>query len=198
MDYTTPAATAPRTRRRPSRFVGDAAAVLLSAMGLGVLGGITWGRLRPKQSVTFGGDGTLTVAGDALDAGFAALLWFVGVSLLLGLAVGAFAHRRFPTSRGLAMELWVGVSALAMAAVQLVAGNQIAVWRQPSLDDVDPGATIDVLPAFDVPVTLLVAPFAAMLAYWCMLFLAPGEAEGEPVAGSGDGAREPAPGEPGD
>ena len=121
---------------------------------------------------------------DGLDATFAALLWFTGIALVLGLVLGSFAHRRFPTARGLAMEAWTGVAALAMAAVQLVSGNLIAGVRQPDLDAVAPGTAVDVLPAFDVPVALLVAPFAAMLAYWCLIFLAPGAEPGDvPDAG---------------
>lgn len=173
MDPKTPAVAVPHTRR-PPRFVGDASAVLLAALAGGVLGGVTWAMVRPMQQVTFLEDGRLAVGQDGLDATFSALLWFTGIALVLGLALGTFAHRRFPTARGLAMEAWSGVAALAMAAVQLVTGNMIAGVRQPDLDAVAPGTAIDVLPAFDVPVALLVAPFAAMLAYWCLIFLAPG------------------------
>ncbi|MFC3849654.1 hypothetical protein ACFORJ_05695 [Corynebacterium hansenii] len=193
MDSNSPAAAVPHTRR-PPRFIGDASAVLLAGLAGGVLGGITWAMARPMQKVTFLDDGRLVVAQDGVDATFSALLWFVGIALVLGLALGSFAHRRFPTARGLAMEAWSGVAALAMSAVQLVAGNMIAGVRQPDLDGVAPGTSLDVLPAFDVPVALLVAPFAAMLAYWCLLFLAPGA---EPSDGP---AEQPEPGgtEPGE
>ena len=163
--------------RRPSRFVGDGAAVLLVALACGLIGGIEWGILRPTQPVTFLEGGRLSVGQDGLDATFSALLWFTAIALIAGLALGSLAHNRFPLRRGLGMEAWVGVTAVAMAAVQLVVGNLLAGWRQPALDGVAPGTSVDVLPAFDVPVALLVAPFAAMLAYWCLLFLAPGEDE---------------------
>ncbi|QGS33637.1 hypothetical protein FOB82_00455 [Corynebacterium xerosis] len=183
MNAKTPAASVPHTRR-PPRFIGDAAAVLLAALAGGVLGGVTWAMARPTQRVTFLEGGRLAVGQDGLDATFAALLWFTGIALVLGLVLGSFAHRRFPTARGLAMEAWTGVAALAMAAVQLVSGNLIAGVRQPDLDVVAPGTAVDVLPAFDVPVALLVAPFAAMLAYWCLIFLAPGAEPGDvPDAG---------------
>lgn len=197
MDANTPA-PAPATpvphTRRPPRFIGDAAAVLLAGLAGGVLGGVTWAMVRPMQTVTFLDDGRLVVAGDGLDATFSALLWFTGIALVLGLVLGTLAHRRFPTARGLAMEAWAGVSALAMAAVQLVTGNMIAGFRQPDLDAVTPGSSVDVLPAFDVPVALLVAPFAAMLAYWCLIFLAPGEEPGDGPDGGRGGAPHVAPG----
>ena len=183
MDPQTPAAAVPHTRR-PPRFIGDASAVLLAALVGGVLGGVTWAMARPMQTVTFLEGGRLAVGQDGLDATFSALLWFTGIALVLGLVLGTIAHKRFPTARGLAMEAWAGVSALAMAAVQLASGNLIAGVRQPDLEAVAPGSSVDVLPAFDVPVALLVAPFAAMLAYWCLIFLAPG-AEAEPGPGRG-------------
>ncbi|MFD5867626.1 hypothetical protein ACFWGD_03290 [Corynebacterium sp. NPDC060344] len=188
MDPTTPAMAVPHTRR-PPRFVGDASAVLLTALAGGVLGGITWAMVRPAQQVTFLEGGRLAVGREGLDATFSALLWFTGIALVLGLALGSFAHKRYPVARGIAMEAWAGVAALAMAGVQLVVGNMIAGVRQPDLDAVEPGTAIDVLPAFDVPVALLVAPFAAMLAYWCLLFLAPGAEPGdEPGTESGAGS----------
>lgn len=164
-------------RRNPAlrRFTGDAAAVLLMALIGGVIGGSAWGMARPTQSVTILEGGRLAVGQSGLDATVAALMWFTGIALLTGLILGAVAHRRFRASRGLAMEAWVGVSALVMSAVQMASGNLVAGWRQPDLSALSPGVALEVLPAFGTPVAALVAPFAAMLAYWCLLFLAPGE-----------------------
>lgn len=186
MEPQTPAQAA-RPTRRPPRFIGDASAVLFSALVGGALGGVVWALVRPMQTVTFLEGGRLAVRQDGLDAAFSALLWFTGIALVLGLILGSVAHKRFPTARGLAMEAWVGVAALAMAAVQWASGNLIARMRQPDLDAVVPGSSVDVLPAFDSPVALLVAPFAAMLAYWCLFFLAPGPEEDLRPGPGGDG-----------
>lgn len=186
MEPQTPAQAA-RPTRRPPRFIGDASAVLFAALVGGALGGVVWALVRPTQTVTFLEGGRLAVRQDGLDAAFSALLWFTGIALVLGLILGSLAHKRFPTARGLAMEAWVGVAALAMAAVQWASGNLIARMRQPDLDAVVPGSSVDVLPAFDSPVALLVAPFAAMLAYWCLIFLAPGPEEDLRPGPGGDG-----------
>lgn len=181
-----------RTPDTRTRTIGDAAGVLLLAMGLGALGGVAWGLLRPAQKVTFMDGGRLGVAHSGLDATFTALLWFTGLALVAGLALGVLAYRRFPRSRGLGMEAWAGVAALAAAALMMVAGNSVAALRQPDYSGANIGDSFDVVPAFGTPVAMLAAPFAAMLAYWCLMFIlgdrAPDGADALPVGGGGDGS----------
>lgn len=185
-EQTPTAPTATPTKR--ARFIGDAAGVLLLAMGLGALGGVAWGLVRPAQKVTFMDGGRLGVAQSGLDATFTALLWFTGLALVAGLALGVIAYRRFPRSRGLGMEAWAGVAALASAALMMVAGNTVASFRQPDYSRANIGDSFDVIPAFGTPVAMLAAPFAAMLAYWCLMFVlgerAPDGAVAVPVGGT--------------
>lgn len=175
MSQQTPAATADdRPAAAPPRvpaFVGAAAEVLLAALVLGAGAGIVWGFLRPSQEVTFLEAGRLGVMHPGLDATFTALLWFTLVALVSGLVLGVLAYRRHQAYRGLAMEAWAGVAAMAMAGLQLATGNFVGAARQPDYSGAEVGQTFDIVPAFNTPVAILVAPFAAMLVYWSLLLV---------------------------
>lgn len=147
-------------------LIAISAGTVLVAIVLGAIIGVIWGVVRPGQNVQFIAPDQFGIIADSLDAPFMALVWFSGLTLVLGVAVAIIAFIRGRNYRTVAIQLWVAVAALIGAMVAFLVGQVVAGFRQPDFSNLENGATLTVIPAFNSHVALLVAPLSAMIAYW--------------------------------
>lgn len=160
----------PRKRVKRSLITPRTNAVM-AAIVAGVISGVIWGFARPGQNVQFIAPDQFGVAADSANASFMALVWYTGLAIVLGLITALISYKAASHVRSIAMQLWVGGAALIGAALIFVVGQVVAGFRQPDLTNLQDGATLSVIPAFDTYIALLVAPLIAMITYWVGLFV---------------------------
>ncbi|MBC3185261.1 hypothetical protein H7347_01495 [Corynebacterium sp. zg-331] len=156
--------------------------------------GVLWGLSYPRYR------GTLVEGGAvAVDTGhnqeFHSWLWLVLGAGLLASVLSIAVFVRSERSRGVAMQVWLGLLAGGGTAYAHAAGLSLARWRVPVPDPatLHPGDEVDVLATVGLgtPISFLFPAFAAMLAYWSCMVVAPRSAPGAPGGPRADAAGKP-------
>lgn len=173
-------------KQRTPRFsptIGAFAGVVLAALLLFAGAGVLWGVLRPGYTATVVENATRVQLGYETNVEFAAYGWFVLASVIISTIVATVAYVRAPRARGIAMLLWVGLWCFIGAQVFIYLGELAAnfvhgVGDTSSLSDND---TVLYVPAFSPGIVAhAVAPFWAVLLYWCCIVIGTGPHDPEP------------------
>ena len=149
------------------RAIGFGAGLLaLALLGFSAVGAV-WGLWRPTLEGHRMEDGGYVLRNVA-DVQIDSYITFVLITGVLGMALGAIAHRWGERYRGVGVLLWVALAALAGAASFYVFGGATAT-------DVpeNPGEFVEFVPKFSPGIAWLVGPFMAMFVYWSALFFEP-------------------------
>lgn len=158
-----------------------ASGVLALSALLFLIAGLLWGMIYPSHRGTLVEGGAVAVE-PAQGVEFRSWLWLVLGSGLLAsvLAVGVFL--RSPRSRGLLMQIWLGLMAGAGTVGAYAVGVSLARWRVPMPDPaaLSPGAEVEILSmvGLGAPISLVFPAFMAVLAYWSCMVVSPDGAPG--------------------
>lgn len=179
------------TTDRPARARRSAPVVayVLSALLVGVVGGVVWRTTTPLPGYTVGPDGKAVISELALTRLFTAdarytLIALIGGSVL-GLLAAALLHRR-----GWWVVVWAVIGPVLAGLAAWGAGIVGAVPLQERLAAATVGRTEPVDLALNAPVAVLVWPFAAVLVVLLWSAFAPEPAGSGPAASqdaAGDG-----------
>lgn len=160
--------TLPRFSPTVGSYAGVVLASLLSFLGAGII----WALLRPAYTATVVEQGTQIELGTEANVEFTAYGLFVIASFVIGCAVAVMAYVRAPHTRSLWMLLWVGLWVFLGAQLFIYAGEWVSrlvndVSEAGSLAD---GESVSYVPAFTPGIVAhAVAPFWAVLVYWCCI-----------------------------
>lgn len=158
------------TLPRFSPTVGSYAGVVLASLLLFLGTGILWGLFRPAYTATVVEQGTQIELGTETNVEFTAYGLFIIASFLIGCAIAVVAYARAPHTRGLWMLLWVGIWAFFGAQLFVYVGEWVSQLTNDvsGADSLADGESVSYVPAF-MPgiVAHAVAPFWAVLIYWC-------------------------------
>ena len=166
-----PASPVVQSRPHPLRAV---VSQILVALGLGVLGGLAWGLLRPQQTVQVQPLGALALVDGNLAAGFLAVMYFLAVTAVIALYFGISMSRGqfLATPRaGLPVLFQAGIMALLSSLIVLAVGQVVAGLRQPDLAALQVGQEALVVPLFDTYQVLILPPLVAMMGVWTRILV---------------------------
>lgn len=181
-----------RTLPRFSPTVGAYAGVVLASLLLFLGTGILWGVLRPGYTATVVENGTQIELSTETNVEFAAFGIFVIASLVIGCAIAVVTYVKSPNTRSIWMLLWVGLWAFLGAQLFIYAGEWIShvLHGVGGMGDLSDGDTVKYVPNFSPGIVAhAVAPFWAVLIYWCCIVVGSDSEEHHHV----DGAETPLP-----
>lgn len=181
-----PPMPAPRRSRRPSRNTGVYAGVLALSLVVYALGGMVWGLLRPTYTAYVEDAETASIAVEA-DVAFTGFIWFAISTGIIGAVIALVVFLRSESTRGLPMLIWIGLVSLLGAATFLAFGDTVAtlLHGDPSEHAAGVGETFQVVPSIQPGSALFMAPFLAVLMYWCAVFVTPLDAPDDEAPDTG-------------
>lgn len=184
----TPEPPTPATRRsrRPSHNTGVYAGVLALSLVVYALCGMVWGVLRPTYTAYVEDAETASIAVEA-NVAFTGYIWFAISTGVIGAVLALVVFLRSESTRGLPMLIWIGLVSLLGAATFLAFGDTVATWLHgdPSAHAAGAGETFQVVPPIQPGSALFLAPFLAVLMYWCAIFVTPLDTPDDEAAGTG-------------
>ncbi|MCT2337893.1 hypothetical protein [Corynebacterium sp. p3-SID1056] len=170
-------AVAQPARRHRSRALtarlGAGAGLVACALGLGIIGGLGWGWLRPAYvgTVAHGGVAVDQVS-SPVNVEFAALGWFSLLTAVIGTVLAAIAVWQAARGRargGVGAILWLMLCGLAAAFAVYTTGTLLVSVGQQGLTELPDGEPLHVVPPVapaGLGVAWCVGPFTAALSYW--------------------------------
>lgn len=167
-----------RPRRRINPAVGSTAGFLALCLAVYAVVGAIWGALRPGYEATVVEGGELSLE-PAFNVEFTAFISFVVATGLLGALLALVMFVRSSRTRGVWMLLWVTFCAFLGAVVFFVVGNAVTgvLHPVPPVEQLEPGASLTLVPGVSIGIGFAAAPFMAALAYWCAVLVSPEELE---------------------
>ncbi|WP_141737371.1 hypothetical protein [Corynebacterium sp. HMSC29G08] len=141
-------------RLRIDPAVGSVAGLLLAGLGIGVVGGLAWGMLRPTLVIDAAG-AVDEMASDP-NAIFATVGWLSVTAAVIGVVLATVAWYQ---RRRVGYLLWLIAVAVAATFTVIAVGDTVALMQHR-------GDPTRIAPPLATPAVWVVAPFVAATIYW--------------------------------